>query len=151
DARRREPGAVRHPRGRVRADRGLPGRVLGDEVRVDPARGVRAHHRHVDPGRAPVPRRVVRAGPGLAAGPRLAPAEGVARLPPGNVGALELRADPCGPDPRHLVEAPAAGEPVPLDGDRAGGRVAWSLAWQLWTAWRLREIGVRREPRAGFW
>ena len=58
---RREPRALRHPGGRVRADRGLPRRVLGHEVRADPARRVRPHDRHLVPGRAPLPGR---RGPG---------------------------------------------------------------------------------------
>ena len=43
--RRREPRALRHPRGGVRAGRGLPRRVLGHEVRPDPARRVRPRDR----------------------------------------------------------------------------------------------------------
>ena len=58
---RREPRALRHPGGGVGAGGGLPRRVLRDEVRADPARRVRAHDRHVVPGRAPLPRRLARA------------------------------------------------------------------------------------------
>jgi NADH-quinone oxidoreductase subunit H len=47
---RREPGAVRHPGGGVRAGGRLPRRVQRDEVRAHPAGRVRAHDRHVVPG-----------------------------------------------------------------------------------------------------
>ena len=49
---------------------GLPRRVLGDEVRADPARRVRARDRHVVPRRAAVPRRVGRAAVRSWLGPR---------------------------------------------------------------------------------
>ena len=60
---RREPRAVRHPRGGVRAGRRLPRRVLRDEVRADSARRVRAHPRLVVPRRAALPRRLGGPGP----------------------------------------------------------------------------------------
>ena len=62
----------------------------------------------VVPGRAALPRRVVGAGAGVA-GAGLVPPQGHVHLPARDLGALELRADPRGPDPRHLVEAAAAG------------------------------------------
>src|SRR5204862_484156 len=60
-------------------------------------------------------------GPGVAR-PALVPPEGRARVPARHVGALELRADPCGPDPRDLVEAPAARLDPAAARDRALGR-----------------------------
>jgi len=65
DARRREPRAVRHPRGGIGAGRRLSRRIFGDEVRADPAWRVRAHDRLVVPRRAAVPWRVVGPGPGI--------------------------------------------------------------------------------------
>ena len=60
--RRGEPGALRHPGGRVGAGGGVPRGVQRDEVRHHPARRVRAHDRLVVPGCAPVPGRLARAG-----------------------------------------------------------------------------------------
>src|ERR1700730_5716760 len=65
-------------------------------------------------------------GPG-AGGGRLAvarrlllPPQGHVHLPARDVDPVELRPDPGGPDPRHLVEAPDAGGPAPAHGH--GGR-----------------------------
>src|SRR5438552_1318811 len=142
-ARRREPRAVRHPRGRVRAGRRLSRRVQRHEVRAHPARRVCAHHRDVVPRGAAVPGRLARPRLGLRAHRRvLAPAEGAARLPGHHVGALELRADPRRPDPRNLVEAPAAG--VPGAAARRG-----VLGRRPGRAWRLSARGSgRRSPNS---
>ena len=68
------------------------------------------------------------AGPGPAwLGPVLVPSQGDVRLSPGDVDPLELRPDPRGPDPRHLVEAPPPGEPGPPDGHRPRGRAPRSV------------------------
>ena len=55
-------------------------------------------------------------------GPGVVPPQGDVRLPARDVDALELRADPRGPDPRHLVEAAAARDAHLVDGDRGRGR-----------------------------
>src|SRR5262249_31079665 len=128
DARRRESGPLRYSRGGVRADRWLPRRVLRNEVRADPARGIRPHNRHVVPGCPPLPGRVVGTRTGLV-GFDLVPAEGHVRLPARDLGALEFRADPRRPDPCDLVEAPAPGKPPAVDGHRGSGGVARREWW----------------------
>ena len=62
-------------------------------------------------------------GPGPAwLGPGVVPRQGDVHLPARDLGALELRADPRRPDPRHLVEAPAARHHHLVDADRARRR-----------------------------
>ncbi len=83
---------------------------------------VRAHDRHVVPGRAPVPGRLAGAGPGVAR-PALVPAQGDVRLPGRHLGALVLRAHPGRSDPGHLVEAAAAHLAGPAAGHRLRRRL----------------------------
>src|SRR5262249_11415864 len=89
------------------------------------------HHRDLLPGRAALPRRLERArrrgAPG--AGNPLLPPEGGGHLPPGDLGALELRQDPGRPDPRHLVEAAPAGHARPAHGDGGRRRVEGTRRW----------------------
>src|SRR4030095_1591754 len=104
-------------------------RVQRDEVRADPARRVRAHDRHLVPGRAAVPGRLAGAGSGVA-GTGVVPAQGDGGVPGRDLGALVVRADPGGPDPGDLLEAAPAVHGPPADGHRAVGRPARS-AWRL--------------------
>src|SRR5262249_40477234 len=102
-------------------------------------RRVRAHAGHELPGRALVPGRLARPGPG-GARTAVASAEGPGDLPLGHVGALVVRADPRGSDPGDLVEAPDAGDARPL----AGGRIRRRDARRRW-----RVTAARPRPGSG--
>ena len=70
-------------------------------------------------------------GPGPAwLGPLWFLLKALADLPGRHLGALVLRAHPRGPDPGHLLEAPAAGHAGAPDGDRVRGRAARGR-WRL--------------------
>src|SRR5439155_8420883 len=101
------------------------------EVRADPARRVRPHHRHVLPGRAPLPGRVGRPRRRLVGYPGLVllPAQGDIHVLARDLDTLELREDPGGPDPRHIVETAPARHARPAHGHGGRGRLEGAAPW----------------------
>ena len=103
-----EPRALRPPRSRAGARRGLPHRVLGHALGPLPDGRVHQHAHALGPGRDALPRRLARPGRHRLARPALVPAQARARRVRLHLAARDLPAAPLRPaDDARLEGAPA--------------------------------------------